>query len=140
MTILDYSIFFILIILFIVYISLCFNSIVYPINQYNKYTVTSPNTLSYNEKIYNLFINIFGLLIQLFIIVFYMIYILPQFGNNLYVRIIEVIICASVIIIYNLPDQYKNDLFIQISYSLHPLVMAFSLILSFSLTAPNLVL
>jgi len=134
----DRNILIFLIILVIIYISLCINTTIYPIIQKEKYNVTKPLKLTENEKLYNFLINIFGLITGFLFIVYYIKYIVPNYSHNIYLKTTQIIVSITLIIIYNLPSYYKNDTLIKLSYGLKPLIISISLILSFSLNLPQL--
>jgi hypothetical protein len=134
----DREISILLAILLIIYIVLCVNTTIYPISQKEKYNITKPIRLTENEKIYNFLINIFGLITGILFIVYYIKYIVPNYSDNIYLKIIQIFVSITLIIIYNLPSYYKNDTLIKISYGLKPLIISISLILSFSLNLPQL--
>jgi hypothetical protein len=114
--------------LIIVYIGLCNYTIVHPVNHKDKLMITQSNTLSDKDKIYNFILNICGLIISLLLIVFEINYISKHYNQNIYVRCLQLILIISMIILINLPNEYKSNVFIQITNSCRPLSFIISTI------------
>ena len=121
--------------LIIFYIILCNNVNIYYINHKNKLIVTKLNTLSENNKLYNFILNSVGLLICLLLIVFEINYISKNHNYNIYIRSIQLIFVISMIILLNLPNEYKNETFIQITNSYRPLSILISTIFISAITS-----
>jgi hypothetical protein len=137
MKIIDFILFSILALFMIIYIFLCSYGNLCQINQFKQYNITKPLDISYNDKLYNYFISIFGLIIGILIIVIELKYILPNFGKNIYIRIIQIILGILIFGLYYLPIFIKNYSIEQISYSLRPFISSISIILASSITIPT---
>lgn len=130
----DFILFFTILIFIIIYIFLCSFGRLCQITQYKNYNITKPIDISYNDKLYNYFISIFGLIIGILIIVIEIKYILPNYGKNIYVRIIQIILGLLILGLYYLPIFIKDYSIEQISYSLRPFISSIGIILSSSIT------
>ena len=132
----DFILFFTVLIFIIIYIFLCSFGSLCQITQFKNYNITKPIDITYNDKLYNYFISIFGLIIGILIIVIELKYIIPNYGKNIYVRIIQIILAILILGLYYLPVFIKNYSIEQISYSLRPFISPISIILSSSITIP----
>jgi len=132
----DFILFFTTLIFIIIYIFLCSFGSLCQITQFKNYNITKPIDITYNDKLYNYFISIFGLIIGILIIVIELKYIIPNYGKNIYVRIIQIILAILILGLYYLPVFIKNYSIEQISYSLRPFISPISIILSSSITIP----
>ena len=121
--------------LIIIYIGLCNYTIIHPVNQKDKLVITQSNTLSDKDKIYNFTLNICGLIISLLLIVFEINYISKHYNQNIYVRSFQLIFIISMVILINLPNEYKSNVFIQITNSCRPLSFIISTIFISSLNS-----
>lgn len=130
----DFILLFTIVIFIIIYIFICSFGSLCQITQFKNYNVTNPLNVSYNDKLYNLFISIFGLIIGILLIVIEIKYIIPNFENNIYIRSFQIIFGLIILGLYYLPMFIKNYTLDQISYALRPLISSMSIILSSSLT------
>jgi hypothetical protein len=133
----DFILFFIFTLFLIIYIFLCSYGTLCQINQFKNYNISKPIDISYNDKLYNYFISIFGIIIGILLIVIEIKYILPNYGKNIYIRIIQFILGLLILGLYYIPIFIKNYTLEQISYSLRPLVSSMSIILSSSINIPT---
>jgi hypothetical protein len=126
--------------LIIVYIGLCNYTIIHPIQHKSKLIITKCNTLSYEDKHHNFMLNACGFILSLLLIVFEINYISKYHNENIYIRGIEFIFVIGIIILINLPNEYKNNLFIKITNSIRPLSFIISTIFIGSITSINSIL
>jgi hypothetical protein len=133
----DFILFFTFALFIIIYIFLCSFGTLCQLTQFKNYNITKPLDISYNDKLYNYFISIFGLIIGILLIVIELKYIIPNFGNNIYIRGIQIILGVIILGLYYLPTIIQNYSLEQVSYSLRPLISSMTIILSSSITLPT---
>jgi hypothetical protein len=134
----DFILFFTFTLFLIIYIFICSYGTLCQLTQFKNYNITKPLDIPYNDKLYNYFISIFGLIIGILIIVIEIKYILPNFSNNIYIRIIQFILGLLILGLYYLPTFIKNYSLEQVSYALRPLVSSMAIILSSSINVPTI--
>jgi hypothetical protein len=131
----DFILFFTLTLFLIIYIFLCSYGTLSQISQFNNNTVNKPNIISYNDKLYNFFISIFGIIICMLLIVIEVKYIIPNFENNIYIQSFQFILGLIILGLYYLPTFIQNNYTLnQISFALHPLISAITIMLSLSIS------
>jgi hypothetical protein len=125
----------ILFICFLIYIRLCYHHDFEPINQVNKFKVTTPNNILHDKKYINLSIHILGIICSILLITFDINYIVNNHGKNIYLRSIQFTIILLIFILINIPTEYKNNHLIKISNSSKPMIIAITFIISSCITS-----
>jgi len=125
----------IIILLLIIYFTLCSNTIVKPFRHLHKFKIEKINENNSEDKLKNLLINSIGLILTLFIIAYEYNYIQNTYNSNIYVRLIQVIIVLCILFMIHIPDEYKPT-FVKsnnISNSFKPLIMGASVMFTSSI-------
>jgi magnesium-transporting ATPase (P-type) len=128
----------IIIILLIVYFTLCSNTEINIPNHIHKFKISKIINDSYENKINNLYIDIIATILTILIITYELNYISHNFNSNIYVRCIQLIITFIILLLIYIPNYYNNIEYNKLSNIFKPLVMSISVI--FSSCLPSLLL
>jgi magnesium-transporting ATPase (P-type) len=128
----------IIIILLIIYFTLCSNTEINIPNHIHKFKISKIINDSYENKINNLYIDIIATILTILIITYELNYISHNFNSNIYVRCIQLIITFIILLLIYIPNYYNNIEYNKLSNIFKPLVMSISVI--FSSCLPSLLL
>jgi hypothetical protein len=122
-------------ILLIIYFILCNNTEIKLPNHIHKFKISKINNDSSDTKFKNLWINIIGLILSIFIITYELNYITHAYNSNIYIRCIQIILALSILLLIHIPIEYKNNEYNHLSNAFKPLVMSISVIFSSCLSS-----
>ena len=124
----------------LIYIVLCNSTVIHPIQHKNRLITTKCYPLSYEDKYYNFMLSACTFILGILFIGYEVNYISKFHNENIYVRGVQFIFVIYVIILINLPDEYKTDMFIKITNAIRPLSFITYSIFFASITGVNKIL
>ena len=123
----------IIIILLIIYFTLCNNTNIIPLIHLKKFKISKIDNLSNDDKFNHLIINIIGLILTILLITFELNYMSHNHNSNIYIRLIQFIVVFCILLLIYTPN--KSETYNKLSNSFKPLIMGISVAFTSSFTS-----